>query len=80
MIKGIMAGANVVQVASELLVKGPERAKEMLAEMEKWMQEYEYTSVQQMCGCMSQKSVANPAAYERANYMKMLMSYSSKMI
>ena len=80
MIKGIMAGANVVQVASELLVKGPERAKEMLAEMEKWMQEYEYTSVHQMCGCMSQKSVANPAAYERANYMKMLMSYSSKMI
>jgi dihydroorotate dehydrogenase (fumarate) len=80
MVKGIMAGANVVMVASELLSKGPGRAKEMLAEMTSWMEEYEYTSVQQMCGCMSQKSVANPAAYERANYMKMLMSYSSKMV
>ena len=80
MVKGIMAGANVVMVASELLSKGPGRAKEMLAEMTSWMEEYEYNSVQQMCGCMSQKSVANPAAYERANYMKMLMSYSSKMV
>ena len=80
MIKGIMAGANVVQLASELLINGPERAKEMLTEMEKWMDKFEYTSVQQMCGCMSQKSVANPAAYERANYMKMIMSYNPKMI
>jgi dihydroorotate dehydrogenase (fumarate) len=80
LVKGVMAGANVVMVASELLAKGPGRALEMLGEMEKWMEEYEYTSVQQMCGCMSQKSVANPAAYERANYMKMLMSYNPKMI
>jgi dihydroorotate dehydrogenase (fumarate) len=80
MIKAVMAGANVVMLASELLAKGPERAKEMLTEMENWMEEYEYASVQQMCGCMSQKSVANPAAYERANYMKMLMSYNPKMI
>jgi len=80
MVKAIMAGANVVMLASELLAKGPERAREMLSEMEKWMEEYEYTSVQQMTGCMSQKSVANPAAYERANYMKMLMSYNPKLI
>jgi dihydroorotate dehydrogenase (fumarate) len=80
MIKAVMAGANVVMVASELLTKGPARAKEMLAGMDKWMEEFEYTSVQQMCGSMSQKSVAEPAAYERANYMKMLMSYNPKMI
>jgi dihydroorotate dehydrogenase (fumarate) len=41
------------------------------------MEEHEYTSIAQMCGSMSQKNVAEPAAFERANYMKMLRSWQS---
>jgi dihydroorotate dehydrogenase (fumarate) len=43
--------------------------------MERWMQERGYTSVRQMQGSMSQKSCADPAAFERANYMKALQTY-----
>ena len=47
----------------------------ILSELEKWMQEREYLSIQQMQGSMSQKSVKEPAAFERANYMKVLGSF-----
>jgi len=43
--------------------------------MESWMCEHEYQSVAQMIGSMSQKHCAEPAAFERANYMKTLASY-----
>ncbi len=76
MVKATMAGANVSMVASELLLKGPERATSLLAEFKSWMETYEYQSVQQMIGSMSQKNVADPAAFERANYMKTLNSYN----
>ena len=51
------------------------RIKEILREMEIWMDEHEYESVAQMIGSMSQKHCAEPAAFERANYMKILDSY-----
>jgi dihydroorotate dehydrogenase (fumarate) len=47
----------------------------MLDEMKTWMEEHDYESVEQMKGSMSQKSVRDPAAFERANYMKTLHSY-----
>lgn len=75
MVKAMMAGASVVTVASELLEKGPWRAAGMLDEMTGWMNAHEYESVKQMKGSMSQKAVAQPAAFERANYMKVLSSY-----
>ncbi len=74
-IKSVMAGADVVQLASELLVKGPKRVGEILKGVEMWMEEKEYDSINTMKGSMSQKAVAEPAAFERANYMKMLNSY-----
>ncbi|MCX7875594.1 MAG: dihydroorotate dehydrogenase-like protein [Melioribacteraceae bacterium] len=74
-IKSVMAGADVVQIASELLIKGPGRVAELLKGVENWMIEKEYESIEQMKGSMSQKAVAEPAAFERANYMKMLNSY-----
>ncbi len=74
-IKSMMAGADVVMMASELLLQGPKRVAEILKGMEDWMTEKEYVSVEQMKGSMSQKSVAEPAAFERANYMKVLNSY-----
>ena len=51
---------------------------EILTEIEVWMQRKEYHSIDQMKGSMSQKAVANPAAFERANYMKVLNSYDAK--
>lgn len=79
MVKAIMAGANVVMVASEFVAKGIDRAKEMLTEMENWMAVNEYESVEKMCGIMSQQMIGNPAAYERANYMKALLTYDNKL-
>jgi dihydroorotate dehydrogenase (fumarate) len=57
-LKGLMAGANVTMLASELLLHGPGRLKHLLKELEKWMEEHEYTSVFQIAGCMSQYAVA----------------------
>jgi dihydroorotate dehydrogenase (fumarate) len=74
-LKGLMAGAKVTMMASELLQKGIRRISEVLGEMEVWMDEHEYESVAQMIGSMSQQHCAEPAAFERANYMKILDSY-----
>jgi len=74
-LKAIMAGASVTMLTSELLKNGVGRVSEILSEMVTWMVEREYESIDQMKGSMSQKSVAEPAAFERANYMKVLSSY-----
>ncbi|HEY3330247.1 MAG TPA: dihydroorotate dehydrogenase-like protein [Capsulimonadaceae bacterium] len=74
-LKGLMAGATVTMLASEMLANGTDRIKEILTDLEKWMVEFEYESVLQMRGSMSQRNVAETAAYERANYMKVLQSY-----
>ena len=74
-IKGLMAGAKVTMMASELLQNGIRRIGQVLNELVTWLNEHEYESVTQMIGSMSQKHCAEPAAFERANYMKMLQSY-----
>ncbi len=75
MLKALMAGASVTMAASELLAHGIARAKGMLNEMVLWMEEHEYESVAQMQGSMSLRAMADPAAFERANYMKVLRSF-----
>ncbi len=79
LVKTVLAGANVAMVASEFIENGIDRAKAMLAEMETWMSVYEYQSVESMRGTMSQRYVGNPAAFERANYMKALQTYDNKL-
>ncbi len=79
-VKALMAGANVAMTTSELLAKGIGRATEILTDLNNWLDEFEYTSVQQMIGSMSQQAVAEPAAFERANYMKALMSYDNRIL
>lgn len=74
-LKALMAGANVAMMASELLRNGVGRIKEIEEDMVRWMEEHEYESVAQMRGSMSQRNVANPAVFERANYMKVLQSW-----
>jgi dihydroorotate dehydrogenase (fumarate) len=74
-LKILMAGADVTMMASALLKNGPEHLTRVLKDLERWMHDHEYDSVMQMKGSMSHKSVAEPAAFERANYMKVLQSY-----
>ncbi|MCB0164462.1 MAG: dihydroorotate dehydrogenase-like protein [Anaerolineae bacterium] len=76
-LKGMMAGAKVTMMASELLHHGLDRIDEILQEMTIWMEEREYTSVVEMQGSMSQQYVAEPSVFERANYMKILQSWQS---
>src|SRR6266700_7171298 len=74
-LKAMMAGANVAMMTSVLLAKGINRLAQILAHMQFWMEEHEYTSIAQMRGSMSQRAVAEPAAFERANYLKALNSF-----
>ncbi|HSB01599.1 MAG TPA: dihydroorotate dehydrogenase-like protein [Anaerolineales bacterium] len=76
LLKAMMAGAQVAMIASALLWNGSaQRVQEILNHTETWMQEHDYESIKQMQGSMSQKSVKDPAAFERANYMKVLNSF-----
>jgi dihydroorotate dehydrogenase (fumarate) len=79
-IKAIMAGANVAMTTSALLKRGTTAIQQILTGLEKWMTEREYESVQQMRGSMSQGAVAEPAAFERANYMKVLNSFNPELL
>ncbi len=75
-LKAMMAGAQVVMLASALLKRGIDYLKTVESEMTAWMEEHEYESIRQMQGSMSQKSVADPNAFLRANYLKVLSSYA----
>jgi dihydroorotate dehydrogenase (fumarate) len=75
-LKSMMAGASVAMMTSALLQHGIEHLGHVRAAVLAWMHEHEYTSIHQMRGSMSQRSVAEPAAFERANYLKVLRSYS----
>jgi dihydroorotate dehydrogenase (fumarate) len=75
-LKAMMAGAKVAEIASAVLKNGISHVGKILDEMRAWMQEHEYESVKQMQGSMSLRSVANPNAFLRSNYMKVLSSYT----
>lgn len=74
-IKMIMAGAKITQMASALLKFGIPHLKEVIAKMQYWMEINEYESLSQMRGSMSYMNVPDPSKFERANYMKVLHSY-----
>lgn len=78
-LKAMMAGASVAMLTSELLANGIYRLTEILADLRAWMVEHEYESIAQMRGSMSQRAVAEPAAFERANYMKALNSFDNRL-
>ena len=75
-IKCILAGARVAFMTSALLRNGVQHAAHVLTELDRWLEEHEYGSVQQMCGSMSHGAVPDPSAFERGNYMKVLSSYT----
>lgn len=76
-IKYLMAGADVAMTTSALLRNGPGHAATIVRDLTSWMEKRGYESVRQMKGSMSQRKVADPAAFERANYIKVLESYES---
>jgi len=69
-IKQLLAGARAVQVASIIYKKGFSEVGLMLKELETWMEQHNYTSLEQFIGRMSVKEADNPAAYERVQFMK----------
>jgi len=75
-LKAIMAGAKVAMMTSALLTNGIEHLARISQDLRSWMEDHEYNSIRLMRGSLSQKSVADPAAFERANYMKVLQSYA----
>jgi dihydroorotate dehydrogenase (fumarate) len=77
-LKAMMAGARVAMLTSELLANGIGRLSDILADLRAWMEEHEYESIAQMQGSMSQRAVADPGAFERANYMRALSSFDER--
>lgn len=75
-LKAMMAGAKVAMTTSELLQNGIQRIPAILQDVQNWMEEHEYESIEQMQGSMSQQAVAEPASFERANYMRVLSSFT----
>jgi dihydroorotate dehydrogenase (fumarate) len=75
-IRAIMAGAHSVQLVSTLLTKGPERLGVILADMVQWLEEHEYESIAQMRGTMNLKHSPDATAFERANYLRILKSWT----
>ncbi|HNR30796.1 MAG TPA: dihydroorotate dehydrogenase-like protein [Candidatus Hydrogenedentes bacterium] len=75
-IKAMMAGAQVAMMTSALLRNGIGHLTRVRDDLIRWMGEREYDSIEMMQGSMSQRSVPDPAAFERANYMRVITSYT----
>jgi dihydroorotate dehydrogenase (fumarate) len=71
-VKAIMAGADAVQMVSALLLNGVEYVGEIIRDLDHWLEHHEYESIAQMKGSMSLAKTADPAAFERANYLRVL--------
>ncbi len=74
-VKSILAGADVAMMTSALLADGPEHLTTVLEETSRWFAERDYASTNQARGSLSQRSIPNPAAFERSNYAHTLASY-----
>jgi len=76
--KMILAGADVAMSTSAILHDGPAHFATMEAQLREWMVEHDYDSVSQMRGAVASHAVADPAAYERANYIGNIATYTSR--
>ena len=74
-VKAMMVGAKVTQMASVLLHDGVPALSDILVELQRWLETHEYESVKQMRGSMSQVNVADPSTFERAQYMRALTQF-----
>ena len=75
-LKMLLAGADVVHLASALLLRGPQALAEVLAGLQEWMAEREYASLNQLKGSMSQQNLPEPSAFARAAYLQAIASFT----
>jgi dihydroorotate dehydrogenase (fumarate) len=75
--KALLVGADVAMMTSALLRNGPAHVATVEAQLLQWLADRDYTSVRQMRGSVSHRAAADPAGYERANYLRTLASYRS---
>ena len=80
LVKVLLAGADVAMTTSALLRHGPDHAGTLVDGLRRWMEERGYASVEQLTGSVSQISVADPAEFERANYLDTLTRYASTFV
>jgi dihydroorotate dehydrogenase (fumarate) len=76
-VKVLLAGADVAMMASALFRHGPEHLTTMRDGITAWLEDHEYASLEQMKGSVSEQNVKDPVAFSRANYMRMLVDFSS---
>ena len=74
-LKVLLAGADVAMMTSALLRNGPDHLRPLEVQVRDWMDGHGFETVDQLRGRLSQRSVPNPAAFERANYIKTLASH-----
>ncbi len=74
-VKAVLAGAHAVQIVSVLLRHGPRVLSALLAGLQVWLAEHGYESIDQLRGAMNLKRCPDPAAFERANYIRILQSW-----
>jgi dihydroorotate dehydrogenase (fumarate) len=77
-VKVLMAGADVAMMTSALLRNGPEHLRTVEAGLQDWLEEHGMQTVGHLRGMRSQRSVRDPAAWERANYITMLAGYPNQ--
>jgi dihydroorotate dehydrogenase (fumarate) len=77
-VKAILTGADVAMLASALLANGPDHLARVERELRRWLEEREYASVAQMKGSLSQHRSPDPEAFERANYLRTLRSFTPR--
>jgi dihydroorotate dehydrogenase (fumarate) len=74
-IKAIMAGADALQIVSALLRGGPGALRRIRLGVEEWAEQHEYESIRELRGRASMSRSADPAAFARGNYVKLLNSF-----
>ncbi len=75
-VKAVLAGADIVMMASELLRRGPARVREIETELRAWMSAHEYSSVAQMRGSVASNTARDASGYERAQYIHNLLVHA----
>ncbi len=76
-LKGMMCGAKVMMMTSELLQNGTIRIRQIVNQMQEWLETHQYQNLESAIGSLSHQHLTDPSAYERANYMKVLDSWLS---
>jgi dihydroorotate dehydrogenase (fumarate) len=76
-LKALLAGADVVMMASALLQQGPEHVATVIDGMTRWMEDHEYASVAELRGSMSMAKIPDPVVYARANYARLVAGFVS---